>query len=1217
MAPGMGRLDVGGNRNLRHAVLRVNCAQLFAAMGLGVVLTQPIAAQTAPEVIRGRVTTDSGVALGGARIFATMGPDRLVFSAVSDGRGEYVISIPNGTGDYFVHVSAPGRRPFSRRVTRVNNQAVFVVDAVLSLAVDVLAPVIVAVQRPVPERGPPAGRETGALEQTIDGIHGALSPGEASDIAAAASTIPGVNAVAGGFSVLGMGPDQNRTSLNGLSFAGGEIPHGVTPRIRLYTSAYDPAHGGFAGGDLSIELPGGSVFTRSRVYLVLDAPALQSRAQTATQMPRGFTRLLSALSRAGRVGGSRFFYNGSAQLSHRTAAGGVGLLDGQPSVHALGIDPDTLTRLREILTSLGIPTASETRRGSVSQNGSLIARLDFNPYDAATGQISKTTWGMIAYGSFARGSQSVTQSLFNTTAAPELSAKRGHLQFFHSSFLRNHILNETRTAVSVSRDRSGGLGEDFPSGQVLLTSDGGINEAAPIPFAFGGAISPFQRESAWSWESSNTTQISFGAHKLKISEEWRFDRSDRSQASNPFGAFSFHSLADLAADRAASFSRTVVPQVERANFWSGALSVGDLWRPRSGLELLYGLRIGASGFVSRTNVDDSWSNAWELRGAGRPVDLSASPRFGFTWMYGSREGASGLSLSNIGTLYTGPRGVIRGGIGEFRGVFLPVNVRGTLASLSSSSSVHCIGPNTPNPDWRSYTAPGAPIPSQCAGADPTNALRNLEFYASDFRAPRSWRSSLGWDGSVGKFDVAIDGLYSLNLSQPGARDLNLAGAPRFTLGGELDRPVYAEPLAFQSSSGLVALEASRVDPIFGRVMQFGSENKSVSRQITVILSPRLDFSRYFLRGSYTLSNTRARVAGFNGSTAGDPRTVEWARSDFDVRHQVTAQAGFSTTRLTLALFVKMASGLPYTPLVRGDVNGDGAGNDRAFLSASLLNAIGSGAPARARECVERQAGRIAGHNSCEGPWTTFSNLRITPTPRALRARRINFNVNVSNPLGVVDRLINGAPRGWGLPAIPDPIASAIRGFDPSANAFSYEPNPRFGRSQPLSTSRLPFRISVDVSFDLSPTFARQQLDRWVRPGRDRAGPKLNAADIQQRYARNVPDLYTSLLDVSDSLLLSRDQVEALRVSQVDYRRRVDSIWADLANYLAALPNDFDVTAALARQEHATDEVWEISRQEAQRLPSILSAVQLRVAPWPANILYRTKEKTRFRAYLSL
>ena len=73
------------------------------------------AQQTAPEVVRGRVTDDSARAVV-ATVTVTRGPDRLVKTDTSDAAGEFSVRFEPGTGDYLVAVSIHGHRSARRRV---------------------------------------------------------------------------------------------------------------------------------------------------------------------------------------------------------------------------------------------------------------------------------------------------------------------------------------------------------------------------------------------------------------------------------------------------------------------------------------------------------------------------------------------------------------------------------------------------------------------------------------------------------------------------------------------------------------------------------------------------------------------------------------------------------------------------------------------------------------------------------------------------------------------------------------------------------------------------------------------------------------------------------------------------------------------------------------------------------------------------------------------
>jgi len=74
-------------------------------------------AQTA-DTLRGRVSSDSGVAIVGAEVIATRAPDRAFKSTTSDSAGNYLIIFEQGTGDYLLHVAAIGRETARVRVKR-------------------------------------------------------------------------------------------------------------------------------------------------------------------------------------------------------------------------------------------------------------------------------------------------------------------------------------------------------------------------------------------------------------------------------------------------------------------------------------------------------------------------------------------------------------------------------------------------------------------------------------------------------------------------------------------------------------------------------------------------------------------------------------------------------------------------------------------------------------------------------------------------------------------------------------------------------------------------------------------------------------------------------------------------------------------------------------------------------------------------------------------
>jgi len=197
--------------------------------------------------------------LAAVDVIVTRGPDRAFKSAKTDASGAYSIDWPDGTGDYLVHVAAPGYDTFRKRVTRVGDDTVFVVDAVLKpTAAQQLGPVVTTARRPTPDRNPAFGADVGASEQLSGGLVGKLPPDVAGDLSAIAGTMPGVSQTNGGISVLGLGADQNSTTLNGANFGSSTLPRDAQVATSLVTAPYDVSRGGFSGAQFSLRSTGGS-----------------------------------------------------------------------------------------------------------------------------------------------------------------------------------------------------------------------------------------------------------------------------------------------------------------------------------------------------------------------------------------------------------------------------------------------------------------------------------------------------------------------------------------------------------------------------------------------------------------------------------------------------------------------------------------------------------------------------------------------------------------------------------------------------------------------------------------------------------------------------------------------------------------------------------------------------------------------------------------------
>jgi len=592
--------------------------------------------------------------------------------------------------------------------------------------------------------------------------------------------------------------------------------------------------------------------------------------------------------------------------------------------------------------------------------------------------------------------------------------------------------------------------------------------------------------------------------------------------------------------------------------------------------MLYGARLEADGFTSAPPKNAALEEELGVKTGAAPARLHVSPRVGFTWTYNrDRDNGSGTNQTPVGRFYRSTTGVVRGGIGEFRDLLRP----GILADASAStglpggtSVLSCVGSAVPVVDWTSFTDDAANVPTRCL--DGSGALEerapSVTLIDPTYDVPRSWRASLDWNTSVHSLLFRIAGLASYDLSQPGVVDANFAGVRQLSLAGEDNRPVYVSANAIDPRSGALSAAESRRSSEFGAVTTRVSDLRGYGGQLTFGLSPDVfkfrGHASFYTSLNYTLQSTRRQFRGFDGAAFGDPRVVEWAPGLNDARHVVVLTGGFSTPVTgTITLFARAQSGLPFTPLIQGDVNGDGRGGDRAFvpdpatsqdpLLASEMQSLLTNGASTARHCVEQYLGHVAARNGCRGPWTESLNIQWRPHMPNRWNGRAQPSVYLQNVLGGLDQLVHGSGsmHGWGSPASPDPVLLVPRNFDAASNTFRYDVNPRFADTRPGRSLLLnPFRIVVDFSFNLSTDFDLQQLRRAVEPVKSPSGgwARRSADSLAAFYLSNTSSLHKLVLEQSDSLFLSRAQVAALHAADSVFSAEVRALYIPLGEFLA-------------------------------------------------------------------
>jgi hypothetical protein len=377
--------------------------------------------------------------------------------------------------------------------------------------------------------------------------------------------------------------------------------------------------------------------------------------------------------------------------------------------------------------------------------------------------------------------------------------------------------------------------------------------------------------------------------------------------------------------------------------------------------------------------------------------------------------------------------------------------------------------------------------------------------------------------------------------------------------------------------------------------------ESEARQLTFQVRPFNFNSAYSWSLSYVYANTRERYRGFT-STGGDPLDVAWGRSSLDSRHQFVYTLTYNAfDLLRMSWYGTLRSGLPYTPSVTSDVNGDGYANDRAFifdpsktadtaLAAGMRSLLANGSGS-ARDCLESQLSRIAGRNSCQGPWTSTANLTFSFNPVKVRMpQRATLSFQISNPLGAADALLHGDSHlhGWGQQFIPTSNLLFVRGFDPVSQQYKYEVNQRFGATAVAQNAlRTPVVLTAMLRIDVGPSRERQDLTQTLDRGRATQGTKMPEPMLRALYGSGgVMNPMAQILRQSDTLELTQQQADSVAILNRWYTIKLDSIWSPVIKELAALPDKYD------QSEASVDALIKV----APMIKSLLTPEQVRRLP---------------------
>jgi hypothetical protein len=1111
------------------------------------------AAAQQPDVLTGRVIGPDGMPMAGVRVEAISLETEISRSILTDGNGRYMILFADGGGRYLLRFSFLGMATTEELAMRMGEEELLLTNIAMETQAISLDAITVRAQLPPPGRGQ-SGEQSMVLPlELLTRLPLPDLEPETLALMSAGVVSTGVDSLTErrGFSVGGMNSELNQITLDGsvLGEGGMGVPDEGIRRTQVTTSTFDPARGGFAGGQVNMTSARGNNRAAGSLSYRLDDSGLQLSGSGNTN-PN--TRHNLGGSYGGPLMRNKLFYNASFQLT-RNRTERFALAANDPlAAQRSGVNADSISRFLSIMDgTYGFVTTGQTGQyNQFSTDIRLQGRVDWNivqQQSASHTAAIRVNW------------QDNTQdsTRINALDLAQHGGESGRNNRLIGASLTSRINQKWTNNLNLSFSESWNESlpyVEMPEGMVRVTSEFEDGTRGSRTLVFGGnrnmPTEAYSRDLQLSNEITlllpiGTSQL----HRLKMGGSLQSTRDIARSTDNLFGAFTYASLADFEENRPDRYERALTERQSRTGRVVGGLYIGDTWRITSPLELTYGIRWDYSSFDQRPDYNPAVEETFDRRTDMMPTSGSFSPRLGFNYRIGQVvRGARPKTLS--------------GGVGVFAGR-APTNIFSAALRQTGLPNAEqrliCIGAAVPTPDWDLYQEDPSAVPTTCAdgGAGTTLSSRapNVTVIAPNQSLPSSLRAEVSYRTTL---PLGLDGniryTYNRGFGLWGYVDLNLLEEQTFNLEEE-NRPFFGVPTSIVQRTGAVSQASSRRSRDFAGVYEVKADRQSSSHQVAIQangnLQPRLRASL-----NYTLGFTRDQGSGAFASVpiAGNPNLVEWGVSNNDRRHTTNLTLTWAARQdLEFSATSRISSGMPFTPIVNRDINGDGQRNDRAFVfdaatatDTMVVNGMArlmENVPGRVRECLRSQSGGIAARNSCREAWTQSFDMRANFRPNLPTVqRRVTISMDARNVLTGVDQVLHGVDnmKGWGEGQRSDANLLVVRSFDRTNSRFRYEINEGFGQARRgPNASRNTFSVTLSARMTIGGQ--PNQANRGFGPqapfaggfGQSPFGPL--AALFRTNGTINVDSVLNAVMhnavgDVlarRDSLALTAEQVTAI------------------------------------------------------------------------------------------
>lgn len=1059
-------------------------------------------AQQTTGVVRGTISTADGLPIGTVELTAANVATGVRTTTLSADGGTYVFpAVPVGT--YSIEARRIGYQAQIRQAVRVTLGATQLINFVLEVGAAELAPISVTA-----EQGLIDPDQTGVVDLVSSEMVEAIpvSGRNFSDLVALSPKV-GVDAgdgTGGNLSLGGGRRGANLIQIDGAgstgTFFGGEargsdrIPFAFSiesvEEFQIVSNGFDVEFGFFSGGVINAVTKSGTNEFHGSAFGYWRDAALTKSDFFDREAPDFKSQQLGLTLSGPIVQDKIHFYLAVERQDRDQPVFGLPDPSDAPD-QSLRAHPDSVGRLLDIMRNVyGI----EDQAGSVFQTQdetTIFGRIDWQLGNNHRLTLRHNYTDLSSEGDRVSSNETASNAgVFNNTGNSSVASL--------TSIISPRMWNEARVQYATEprpREANSLLPqlEVFANHCFVVEDPGGgcpsANRAFQDMEALNDPVLPNNLEET-TFEFVNNLHIAAGDHDLKFGVHFNsfsylnfffFNQQGEFEFADNTGGGTGTALGNLEAGIPDEFTRNLPNPGDDGLFFTDddilpladystrefSVYAQDSWRATDRLTLTYGARLDITTVPDAAPLNqDLLDSPLALDTRVTPGDKNISPRVSFAYDPAG-DGSSQL----------------RGGVGLFFGRFPSVLYSNSLLNTGQNQlSLFCDEDDgVPTPNYAAYAADLSTIPTACSGGGAASApTANINVFSPDFEYPRTWKVSLGYDHEIGQgLGLSLDALFSSTAQNFAVQNQNLEPEQFRTTNS--NRPIHAPLSRIDSRDGEpFSSRDRRIDDGFFDGLVHTSDAESRTVQLSVGLEKRMtDWLSWQFGYTYNDSRDNASysccISGtfdFETPTSGNPNFLgdpgdetegSWGPSDFNRKHTFVLSgiaqlpAGFQLSGIW-----RTFSGRVFTPIIDGDVNGDGEDdNDRAYIidtrnpadlamledpaDADLLNEFYS-----QYSCLRKNVGQIITRNACGQNLFTKLDMRLRWRGE-FGGQAIEIIADAFNVLNLIN---SDWSRNVGISQFgSEREILELEGFDPVTQNHIYSVKSGFGRESALTTAR--------------------------------------------------------------------------------------------------------------------------------------------------------------------